>query len=326
VGIASSLLFLWLVLRQVSWPGVLQALQTADWKLIPLALLLMVGVWGIFAARWQALLGSAAEVRWTDSLAYILIAYLVNTAFPLRLGDLARITLVSRKDRLPIGFTTATVIMEKLFDVLTVVIFGSLTLFVTPVPDVIRRGVQATAITSLVALIGLMWLARSRVLDCVEPLLSRYLPQRLAALFLDLLLKFTQGLQVTKSSRQMLKVGLLSLLSWGVASLSLLCYVRAFHLQVPWQAAVLVLVVTNLGGAIPSSPGAIGVYEFLAMMVLAIWLADQSVTVGLIAAMHAVNLALTLILGLTAAWWEGVSLSALAVPSTLSAANGEADH
>jgi len=60
----------------------------------------------------------------------------------------------------------------------------------------------------------------------------------------------------------MLTVALLSMLSWGTAGLSMVCYVWAFRLAVPWQAGMLVLVTTNLGGAIPSSPGAIGIYEF----------------------------------------------------------------
>jgi uncharacterized membrane protein YbhN (UPF0104 family) len=72
-----------------------------------------------------------------------------------------------------------------------------------------------------------------------------------------------------------------------------------------------VLVVKNLGGAIPSSPGAIGVYEFLAILALSVWIPDRSLALGFAAVTHAANLCLALVLGLAAAWWEGVQLSAM---------------
>jgi uncharacterized membrane protein YbhN (UPF0104 family) len=96
-----------------------------------------------------------------------------------------------------------------------------------------------------------------------------------------------------------------------VAGISILCFVRAFQLTVPWQAGFLVLSVTNLGGAIPSSPGAIGVYEFLAMLALSAWLTEHSAALGFAVVTHVANLAMTVLFGLLAAWRVGVRFSEL---------------
>lgn len=303
-------------MRQVAWPGVIATLQTADWRLIPLGSLLIVLTWGIFAIRWRVLLTPVASIRWSDTFSYIMIGYLGNAVLPLRLGDVARITLMSRKHRINIGFTSATGVLEKLLDVLTVVTLAGFLMLVVPIPELIRRGVQTATVTTIGAFAALALLACSQsALVRLESLLSGYLPPGALKLVFGILHKFAQGLRMTRSLSQMLKLSLLSLLSWGVASLSMWCYVRAFQLAVPWQAATLVLVVTNLGGAIPSSPGAIGIYEFLTMLALSVWLSDRSAALGFAAVTHTVTLGLSVVLGLVATWREGVQLSTLATES-----------
>jgi Lysylphosphatidylglycerol synthase TM region len=54
----------------------------------------------------------------------------------------------------------------------------------------------------------------------------------------------------------------------------------AFHVPAPPEAALLVLVVTNLGAAIPSSPASLGVYHVLAVLALSVWNIDTTVAVA----------------------------------------------
>jgi len=324
LGAVSSLAFLWLVIRQVSWPQVLASLQTTDWRLGLLGSLLMVVTWAFFAVRWQVLLAPAVSIHWSDAFSYIMIGYLGNAVLPLRLGDVGRVMLLSRRYRINLGFASATVVMEKLLDVLTMVALMGFLMLVVPVPLLIRRGVQAATVTTVGAFVALTLLSRSQsALARLESFLSVALPKRVLATVLDILYRFVQGLQVTKSVGQMLSVALLSLLSWGVASLGLWCFVCAFKLGVPWSAAMLVLGTTNLGGAIPSSPGAIGVYEFLAMLALSVWMSERSVSAGFATVTHAANLALTVGLGLVVGWREGIRWSTITPQSWVGAADEE---
>lgn len=308
LGILSSLVFLWLVTRRVSWPQMAAALQGVQWGLALAGLLLITAVWGVFALRWRVLLAPAAPVGWPDTFAYIMLGYLGNSLLPLRLGDVGRVSLISQKHGLHIGFTTATAVLEKLLDLLMVVALAVLLVPVVPLPDVVRRGVQIAAATTLGAFAGLALLARS---ERALAHLTVALPRRLSALLAGNLSRFTLGLKSASSFAQALKVVLLSWLAWGLAFLSMLCFVRAFGLPVPWEAALLVVVVTNLGGAIPSSPGAVGVYEFLAVTALAAWLPDRSASLGFAVTVHGLYLGLIAALGTLAAWRESVRLSAL---------------
>jgi uncharacterized protein (TIRG00374 family) len=290
--------------------------------MMSLGSLLMVATWGLFAMRWHVLLASVSSVRPWDTFTHIMIGYLGNAMLPLRMGDVARIMLMSRKHQIDICITSATVVLERLLDVLAILALAAVVMLTVPLPAVIRRGAQLAALAALGVFGALALLARSqRAVPRLELFLSGRVHPRVSGFVFRILVRFAQGLQVAKSPRHTLNVSLLSLMSWVVASLSMWCYVSAFRLPVPWQAAALVLVVTNLGGAIPSSPGAIGVYEFLTMVALSVWLSDPNTAFGFAAAMHASNLALSVVLGLVAAWREGIQLSTLATGTLTAAEN-----
>lgn len=287
-------------------------LSTARWGVVMLGALLLVSAWGLFAARWQVLFSPVCVTRWLDAFSLVLIGYLGSIVLPLRAGEVARVTLMSRKYKVNLGFASATLVVERLLDVLTVVVFAGILIARAPVDERIRYGVQVAAAVSVGAFAVLFLVSRTQgVLEHLHTMLASYVPEKVLALAFDLLAKFVQGLQVVGSLSQMFKVGLLSLASWGLAALAMWLYTLAFRLSVPWEAGPLVLVVTNLGGAIPSSPGGLGVYEFLTVMALSVWMPDQSVSLGFAAVVHALSLGLGVGLGLLAAWREGVRLSAL---------------
>lgn len=309
---ASSVFFLWLAMRRVSQPDVLAAFRVADWRLAVPAALLLILSWGVFAARWRLLLTPSGSVGWLDAFAYLLIGQLGNAVLPLRLGDLGRITLASRKFGIGVGSVAAAGVLEKFLDMLTMLALAAALMLVVPIPEAIRLGVQAAVAASAGALVVLAGMASSQsLLVRLQALVAPRLPQGVTRLAFAVAGQFVQALKASGGVVQLPKVIFLSLVSWGIVGLSLLCFIRAFGLAVPWAAAPLVMVAVNLGGAIPSSPGGIGVFEFLASLALSAWLQDGSLGLAFAVFVHAMNLGLIVALGLAAAWREGVGWAEL---------------
>ena len=123
--------------------------------------------------------------------------------------------------------------------------------------------------------------------------------------------RFAGGLRTLRDSRQLALAVFLSGLAWSVAGLGAVCWVRAFLLPVPWYAGLFVLTVVNLGSAIPSSPGFIGVYHYLVVLALSVWVPDRSTALGYAIATHGINLMVNIGLGSLCLWREGVSLTRL---------------
>ncbi|MCZ7590810.1 MAG: flippase-like domain-containing protein [Kiritimatiellae bacterium] len=121
VGIALSMLFLWLALRKVEWSSVITSWRGARVDLLLLGTGLLICSWLVAAIRWRMLLTSVPHLRIRETFAYISIGYLANTVLPLRLGDLARASLIGKKKNAGISRALGSIAIERMMDVLMLV-------------------------------------------------------------------------------------------------------------------------------------------------------------------------------------------------------------
>jgi len=99
-----------------------------------------------------------------------------------------------------------------------------------------------------------------------------------------------------------------SILSWGLVAISTWLVLLACHLNLPWVATFMVLVIVNLGVAIPSAPGSIGVAHFMAIVALKPWMVEQSAAQGFSIVLHAMPFLLTMGFGIIYLMREGIGL------------------
>jgi uncharacterized protein (TIRG00374 family) len=301
--------FLFLAVRQADWAKTADTLRAADLLLVVPGLGLLVTAYGVFAIRWRALLLPAARVSVGDTFSFIMIGYLANTVLPLRLGDVARAALLGRRCRVSASLVFGTVVLERVLDIVTILGLALVLALVIDLPPMVRGGLTSFAAAALVAMVGLVLLAyNERRLPGLPAQLGPWAGSEVAVRLAGLVSRFAAGLQVLRDARQAGLVLLLSALPWAIAGAGTICWVLAFHLPVPWYAGLFVLVVINLGGAIPSSPGAIGVYHYLAVLAVSVWEVDKSAALGYAIATHGLNLVLTTLLGLALLWRENLDL------------------
>lgn len=312
IGVALSLLCLGLALRNVEWAGVWASWRAARMDLLFLGTGLLVGSWIVAAFRWRLLLAGVAGLRARDTFAFILIGYLANTVLPLRLGDLARASLIGRKKNVGISRSLGSIAIERLMDVLMLVALTLALMRVLEIPAPIQAGLTGMVAAGLVGLVGLMTVSLNRKhLPRLTAFLAKVMPRRVADRALTLLGNFSSGADVLHRPAGFLAVVALSAGVWLSAGMGTLAWVTAFHLDVPWYAGFFVLVMVNLGSAIPSSPGYIGVYHYLAMLALSLWTGDRSAALAYAIGTHALNMLANVGLGSFYLAREGVPLRSL---------------
>ena len=312
LGLAVSAAFLTMAIRQVDWARTVDTLVLANLSLIGLGAGLLVVTFIVFAVRWRVLLSSSARLSVGDTFLYIMIGYLANTVLPLRLGDVARAVLMGRRHGIGASLVFGSVILERVLDVLTMLVLALGLSLVLDIPPVIRASMMTFAGGALVAFAGLFLLARNE--DRLPRLVLRlpaFVPRMLAERLVGLVTQFTRGLRTLRSGQRLGQALLLSGLAWGVAGTGMMVWVKAFHLPAPWYAGLFVLAVINLGGAIPSSPGAIGVYDYLAMLALSVWIMDKSTALGYAIGTHGVNILINIVMGAACLAREGIALRSI---------------
>jgi hypothetical protein len=196
--------------------------------------------------------------------------------------------------------------LERLFDVLAICVLGMSVSLVFTLPSVVVWAIYSFAAAAVALIAGLTLLSWRQT--SVHLLLKRYpkLGSHSVARFaIEWLGRFILAINVVRSPTRLALSVALTCVGWGVLALYLMIMIIAFRLPAPPAAALLVLVVTNLGAAIPSSPGSLGIYHVLAVLALSVWNIDTSAAVAFAIGSHALAITMHILVGLVCAWFEG---------------------
>jgi uncharacterized protein (TIRG00374 family) len=310
IGVTISLLLLVLAFHGVDWVYLVDSLSRVDAALVVGAVLLLFGSLIVRALRWRTLLVPLVPAPVADVLSYTLIGYLVNNVLPFRLGEPSRAVLFGEKRGTSKAGVFATVVVERLLDVLSLLAFVVVLLCALDLPPVVRGSILAAegiAVAAVLALAVLVWQGKR-----MQGLVLRFVPGAIRLRLVGLVDGFVQGLEVLKSGRQLLAATVWSLLSWILFAGSVSCFLFAAGLEhVPWYASLMVVVVTNLGSAIPSSPGFVGGYHFLAVYGLAFLAVPKGDALSFAILIHGVNYVVVTGLGALALWRENIAFGHL---------------
>jgi glycosyltransferase 2 family protein len=120
LGLAGGLL--WFVFRDMDLNAMLERMQQADWRWIALSCLLLMMAHITRAWRWQMLLQPMGHRPGLfDSTIAVLTGYFANYIVP-RMGEVTRCGTLYRLEKIPVNQSFGTVVAERVFDVLTLLL------------------------------------------------------------------------------------------------------------------------------------------------------------------------------------------------------------
>jgi len=316
VGIALSLLFIFLAFRRVNFGQMLQALGEADYVYL-LPVLAVTGL-GLFlrSLRWQFLLAPMGRPGNGVLFRSLSIGYMANTFLPAHLGEIVRAWHASRTTGIAASSVFATIVVERLIDVVSLLLLLGLALVVFPFPSWVRQsgGLMLALVIVLSALLLLMKRNRRKALETSGRLLS-FLPAAPAARVRELLDQFLNGVAPLAGRGHYLVVGALSLAIWASYALifQLLFYAFGFvgRYRLPWTAALVAMVVTTISIVVPSSPGYVGSFHFLCQLSLGLFSVPKGPALSYAFVLHAISVFPPFFLGLFFLSREKLSLRSL---------------
>lgn len=269
LGLAVSLVFLWLALRGQDLGQVWRALGEADYRYLPPALLLyFAGVW-VRALRWRHLLAPVRRLTAFALFPIVVIGYMANDVLPLRLGEFVRAYSLRERAGVPTSASLATIAVERIFDGLTMLGFLLVASLFVPFDAQLRRlALAATAIFG-VLLLGLCVVVYSdRTRARLLGLLGRVLPASVAARLVPLVETFVGGLEILRARGDLAAVAGFSVLAWLLESSMYFVVALGFRLSLAPAGALLTTGVANLATLVPASPGYVGTFEAGMQLVL----------------------------------------------------------
>jgi uncharacterized protein (TIRG00374 family) len=296
------------VLRDFHLEQVLRQLANIDWKWVVVAMTCDVVSYGIQALRWKFLLAPFGRVRLTRSIRAVFSGLFANLVFPLRPGEVLRSYLLSNSEDITIGRVLGSVGVERFVDlVIATAALAVVSLFVD-LPRRFQRVADTLAIVTLVLLtvVALLILYLEIKLGSSPPPSDgrrRRLPGKFMAVLTDL--------HAMGTSPSFYAAVLMSLLMPFLQVLGMWAMMRSYGLSLSLLAAVVVLLMVNLGVSLPNAPANVGSYQFFLVLGLSVFDVDKTTAGGLsFFAWVALTLPLAL-LGFAALLRSGMSLRSM---------------
>ena len=267
----SSLLagvLLYFSLRHVDWSRVWRTIAGARWDYLAAAAAITVFSYFLRAIRWRILLNaetwfSVGTVFWAN-----MAGYLGNNFLPARAGELIRTYLISNRSSLSKTYVLTTALSERLMDVIALVLWSSLVLLgVNPKPRWMLDLSRTMAIVAGAGALAIMILPHTG--DLAEKLLLRIpLPERWRKPLIGLAEQVLSGLRAFHHWGRFTGFTLLTVVIWMMDAVGVITGGRALGLTIPFRVALLLLTGLGLGSALPSTPGYVGIYQFVAVTIL----------------------------------------------------------
>ena len=305
VGLVVSAVFAYIAVRGVHPQSTWDALAAARVEWLVPSLVLMFVAFFLRAIRWWTLFAPAGRPPLRNVTEATYVGYLANALLPARAGEAAKAVALNRSTDTPVAESVATIFVERAWDVLSLILLLFLMLPALPHVTWLRgAAVLAAVLLGVLAVIAfaVIRFGERPLRTLMHPL--RWLPFIPAVLVEQAPAQFVQGLVGLVKARVAAISFLWTTLSWIVLGIAYWLAMVAFDLGLSPLAGELVVIGIGLAMILPSSPGALGVFEGATVVVLGAYGIDPSVALSYALVLHALNLAPLFALGLGALVWR----------------------
>jgi len=273
---------IWVILTRIDMRALWDEITQANWWYLAAAALVNIGVILLKTFRWQWLMSPAHRASYANIFNASMIGFAANNVLPVRGGDMLKIYLLGKWERVSRTMLASVTGLDKLFEGMAILALFGLLSFHSTFPEWVQRG---TVIVSVVTAISLaicvmLMLHHRRSIHSTEDVAGRI--SRLAA-------KLGSGMLVLASSRLILATLALSiaicLLQIGTIWLCQL----AFDLHMALWVPALVFVAINLAIIVPSAPSGLGPFEAAGVLAYSWFGVGPALGLGVALCYHAVQ-------------------------------------
>lgn len=306
LAVVSLVCLIW-VLHDFHIVRALHQLANVDWEWVAIGMAFDVLSYIVQAVRWKILLIPFGRVRLGRSIRAVFAGLFANVILPLRPGEFLRSYLLSTSEGITLGRAIGSVGVERLIDlVIATASLAIASLFV----DLGQRLQRFRRIADTLGIVTLILLTILVLIILILEVKLGNKPESeeprtgIRGKLVDALL----ALHTIGTAPSFYSAVMTSLLMPFCQILALWALMRSYHMHLPFVAAVVVLLIINLGVSLPNAPANIGSYQLFCVLGLSVFDVDSTTRTGFsIFAFLALTLPLVF-LGFAALLRSGLSL------------------
>jgi len=330
VSLLAIALFAWF-LSHANLASVWTQVKRARIDLLVAGFFAVILTYVIRAWRWQYLLHPIGPTRFRTAFRTTVIGFAALGVLPARAGDLLRPYLLARQEGLLVSATLATIVMERVLDLIAVLALLALYVWgiadAAALPPALLRGIEvSSALAGAVAitLMGVMWVLAThpeRIGGLVFAM-ARVLPHAVADRLAGLARTFSGGFAAAREPRALAAAVAWSFPLWLAIAAEAWLVTIAFGIAMPFTGTFLLQALLVIGVAVPT-PGAVGSYhEAYRIGVTTFFGAPEDTAVAAAIVTHAISYFPVVLTGIVFMAQDGLSFGRIkALASTKEVAN-----
>lgn len=304
IGFPLSALFLYLAARNADLQRVRETIADAELGTLTVAFVAVLLVFVLQAFRWRGIVNLRRPSR-RRYVAYVYAGLACNNVLPGRIGDFLRARWLAQDARLPYGRGLATVAVDRIFDVAALVVFVCVSApLVVSEAWLLRIAIGGTF---LVVVFALVRIGARRYTS------TRERERRERNVVRRILRDTLEGLAEPLGRRQIARALTLSLAAWFTWAIAAMLVASSVGIKLELFGALFVSAIVNLGAAVPSSPGYVGTFHWLALQSLVLLGIGRDDALAFAILMHAI-------------WFVPTTIAGVAVLGARLAADRSGEH
>jgi glycosyltransferase 2 family protein len=259
---------LYFTLRGLDWKSFWATIKNGRYEIFLITIPIASLNYFIRAIRWSVFIHSEKKVSVISIFWANMVGYMGNAYLPARAGELLRSVFLGREKGLGVSFVLATALTERALDVIALVIIGSIAMLgQSSISAELQNAVRVTAIVGIVALLAILVMPHQK--DLITKVLHTFrVPEKILTMLTEQISRFLIGLSSLKNPRRFIGFTALTIVIWLVDAIGNVIGVHIIGQNLNIGQALILLAALGLSSAIPSTPGYIGVYQFVAVVVL----------------------------------------------------------
>lgn len=309
-GIVISIVCLYFAFRGINIKESLEVVKNINILYFVISLILSIIIIALRGLRWECFIPLKKHIKKRTVVMATYIGYMGNNILPAKLGEVARAYILGVKEDVSKSALIASVVTERLFDVITGgVILCLSVIFIPNLPQTVTYAAIALFVLSIVGFLVLIFLVWKR--DFAHKVFHKVfaiLPKNIGDKLILFSCNFIDGIGFKNDAKHIFLIFFYTILYLIGQILTISFLLMAFDIKASPIIALFTFAVGGFGFAVPSAPSGIGPFEWAIIFGLSLIGVDRAVAAPYALVYHMMGILPIIVIGFIFLFMLGVDL------------------
>lgn len=310
IGIAVSIICLYFAFRGINIKESFEIVKNINVAYFIISLILSVVIIALRGLRWECFIPLKKPIKKRTIVMATYIGFMANNILPAKLGEVARAYILGIKENVSKSALIASVVTERLFDVITGGIILTISVvFIPNLPSTVTYAAIALFVLSIIGFLVLIFLVWQREFaHKVFYKVFGILPKNIGDKLIEFSCNFIDGIGFKNDAKHIFLIFLYTILYLIGQILTIGFLMTSFNIETTPMIALFIFAIGGFGFAVPSAPSGIGPFEWAIIFGLSLIGVEKTIAAPYALVYHMMGIVPIVIIGFIFLFMMGIDL------------------